>query len=110
MLSYTPARLGWGLPAFGPLVATARGSWPGRVIPQSNALSVERLKAIRLCAAGPTEIPKPPSLTRMPPTLWDTLLPTTFDQLTPMKWTPSPQSSASVSELGHSSMGGPFGS
>src|SRR5215467_2637392 len=106
LLSYTPARWGWGWPALGPVVATARGSCPGRVTPQSKALRVERLKAIRLCAAGPTEIPKPPSLTRMPPTLWDTLLPITFDQLTPSRWIPSPQSSASVSELGQAESGG----
>jgi len=75
---YTPANLGCGCPAFGPVMATAGGSWLGRVIPQSNRLSVLVLNSITLCAAGPTDVGlSPPSETRIPPTLFATRLPMT---------------------------------
>src|SRR3954471_9761914 len=70
-LSWTPASSGWGCP----LAPTARGSWLGRVIPQSNALPALVLNAIRSRAAGPTDVGppvavgSPPSDTRIPPTL-----------------------------------------
>src|SRR5256885_16841466 len=68
-LSWTPASSGWGCPS----APTARGSWLGRGIPQSNALPALVLNAIRAWAPGPTDVGPPaaaggpPPATRIPP-------------------------------------------